>query len=120
MAKKQTNNNLERTGFIFSHLSNAFGFDAVSMLAGYTTDGKVIICGLAKFYFEYGIPFYFIFDAIKKHNMIPSWIHLVQELQQNGMPKNRIYHLLNESIFESYGKEFRDHVINKLKELKLL
>jgi hypothetical protein len=44
-----------------------------------------------------------------------SVAHLVKELEDNGMKLERIMHLLNEHVFESYGKEYRDIVMENLK-----
>lgn len=89
-------------------------------IVGKTIDGKVTVAGLGKFYFESGLPFSFIFDTLIKNNMMPSWIHLVAELKDNGMSRGRIYHLFHEHIIESYGKDFRDHVIFTLKNINYL
>jgi hypothetical protein len=51
---------------------------------------------------------------LQENNLLPSWNHLYQEMRDNGMSHKRIIHLLNEQVFESYGKEFRDVVISRL------
>lgn len=89
-------------------------------IVGITTDGKKVVSGIGKFYFEHGLPLVFIFDKLKERNALPSWIHLVSELKENGMTNERIIHLLNEHIFDSYGGEFRDHIIYTLQKTKHL
>lgn len=72
------------------------------------------ISGLATLYFSDGLPLSIIFDRLKDTKFKPSWIHLFNELKDNGMNNERIFHLLHEQIFESYGKEYRDIILNKL------
>lgn len=81
---------------------------------GITKDGKAVIKGCAKLYFESGLPLIFIFDKLQENNCIPSWLHLYAELRGNGMSHDRVMHLLNEQVFEAYGKEFRDRVVATL------
>lgn len=83
-------------------------------LVGFTTEGKQVLGGIGKLFFQEGIPLSIIFDGCRNHNVIPSWLHLYDELKGNGMSHSRIIHTLNEHVFESYGKEFRDVVINCL------
>lgn len=87
---------------------------------GITTDGKKVMERVGKFYFEQGLPLCFIYDKMTENNMIPSWIQLVKEMEDNGMTKKRIHHLLHEHVFDSYGKEFRDHVLSTLQKINLL
>lgn len=83
-------------------------------IIGKTGDGKSIVSGLGVLYFRDGIPLSVVFDRLQIHDIIPSWNHLYQELKDNGMTHDRILHLLNEHVFESYGKEFRNVVISRL------
>lgn len=86
------------------------------VIVGKTQCGKSVVSGLGKLYFENGLPLSVIFDGLQRRNLVPSFRHLVSELEQNGMKHERILHLLNEQVFESYGKEFRDVVINRLSD----
>ena len=81
---------------------------------GVTQDGKIAYAGLAKFHFQDGLPLSVIFDELQKRNSIPSWIHLYKEFEDNGMKHENIIRLLSEHIFESYGKDFRNVVIERL------
>lgn len=83
-------------------------------LIGKTTDGKPVISGLGKMYFQEGIPLSVLFDSCQSKGLQPSFEHLYDELKENGMKRDRIIHLLNENIFESYGKEYRDEVMKRL------
>lgn len=83
-------------------------------ILGCTADGKIVVGGIGKFYFQYGLPLCFAFDVLDNRGFIPSWVHLFQELRDNGMSDKRIFHLLNEHVFETYGKEFRNVVIERL------
>lgn len=83
---------------------------------GKTTEGKPVVSGVAKLYYETGLPLSIIFDRLQQKEIVPSWNHLVSELKENGMKHDRIIHLLNEHIFESYGKEYRDEILKRLTE----
>ena len=80
-------------------------------IVGKTKEGVLVVSGLGKLYFQEGLPLSVVFDQCKERNILPSWIHLFKELSDNGMKKDRILHLLNEQVYDSYGKEFRDHVV---------
>lgn len=86
-------------------------------IVGKSTDGKLVVSEISKIYFQDGIPLGIMFDELDKHNYIPSWLHLYIEMQDNGMNKERIFHLLNEHMFDTYGNEFRNVVINRLKTI---
>lgn len=81
---------------------------------GKTIGGQDVVAGLAKLYFQDGLPLSVIFDTLKAMNKQPAWPMLYTELKDNGMTHERIMHLLNEHVFESYGKEYRDVVIQRL------
>jgi hypothetical protein len=85
---------------------------------GLTIENKQVLGGIGKLFFQEGIPLSIIFDGCREKEVIPSWLHLYDELKGNGMSHKRIIHTLNEHIFESYGKEFRDVVINRLNKIK--
>lgn len=69
---------------------------------------------IAKWYYQDGIPFMILFTWMEQKNMVPCWITLYKDLKNNGMTHNRIMHLLNEHIVDSYGKKFRDEVLRVL------
>lgn len=81
---------------------------------GITVDGKPVLAGVAKMYFESGVPPSILFDEIIKRNAMPSWLHFYKECMDNGMPHSRIIHLLNEHVCETFGKSFRNKVIDTL------
>lgn len=83
-------------------------------IIGKTQDGKLVVSGIARLYYESGLPLCIIFDRLKAVNLQVSWLHLVDELKNNGMNLDRIFHLLNEHIFESYGKDYRDEIMIRL------
>lgn len=81
-----------------------------------STNKKTVVQGVGKLYFEQGTPLSIIFDKLQENNLLPSWNHLYQEMKDNGMTHSRVIHLLHEQVFESYGKEFRDVVIDRLEK----
>jgi hypothetical protein len=81
---------------------------------GVSTNGKIVVKDIGPLYFRDGTPLSIIFDRLIENNILPSWNHLYEEMKDNGMKHSRIIHLLNEQVFESFGKEFRDEVIKRL------
>lgn len=81
---------------------------------GKTTDNRLVVSGLGRLYFQEGIPLSVLFDSCQSKGLQPSFKHLYDELKENGMNHDRIIHLLNEHVFESYGKYYRDVVIQRL------
>lgn len=92
--------------------------DTSTLIVGKTEEGDRVIAGLGMLYFQEGLPLSVIFDACKNHGVRPSFYHLYYELKENGMTHDRIVHLLNEHVFESYGKEFRNAVLLRIEMLK--
>lgn len=85
-------------------------------VVGKTSDGKLVVRGIGKMYFETGLPLSIIFDRLKDNNLQPSFLHLYDELMGNGMKHDRIVHLFSEHVFETYGKDYRDEVIARIKQ----
>jgi len=85
---------------------------------GATNDDRKVMAGIAKLYFEQGLPLGMIFDHLWSHNAIPSWPLLYKELHDNGMSHERIVHLLHEHMHDTYGKAWRDEVIQRLEKTK--
>lgn len=83
-------------------------------VVGKTIDNEPVVSGLGKLYFQEGIPLSVQFDICKSKGLQPSFKHLYDELTENGIKHHRIIHLLNEHLFESYGKDYRDEVIKRL------
>lgn len=83
-------------------------------IVGKTTDNHTVVADIGKIYFEQGLPLSLIFDRLQALELVPSWIHLYDEMKANGMTHKRIIHLLHEQVFESYGKEYRDIIISRL------
>lgn len=86
-------------------------------VVGKTIEGKLVVSKISKFYFEQGLPLVFVFDKLQENNFVVSWIHLYNELIIQGMSHKRILSMLNEQIVDSYGKEYRNVVIAKLRAL---
>jgi hypothetical protein len=83
-------------------------------IVGKTTEGQLVVSGIAELYFRDGIPLSVIFDQLIASNIQPSFPHLYAELEANGMKRERILHLLSEHLVDPYGKEYRDIVISGL------
>lgn len=86
-------------------------------IVGKTMNGTSVVSGIGKLYFQDGLPLSVIFDNCLKLNVQPSFYHLYFELKNNGMTHDRIKHLLNEHVFESYGAKYRDEIIQRIEKL---
>ena len=83
-------------------------------IIGITVNDKIVVKNIAKLYFQTGLPLDIIFDILDKNNYIPSWIDLTKELMLNGIKKERVFHILSENICNTYGKVYRNEVLNIL------
>jgi alanyl-tRNA synthetase len=81
---------------------------------GQTTDGKVIVDGVWKFYETEGLPLDVIFDCCIKKGWIPDWIKLYTQMIASGMKHERILSKLEVAICDSFGKDFSEAVISRL------
>lgn len=84
---------------------------------GITIDGMPVFGDIAKMYFQDGFPLCFIFDRIRNLGGVVSWVYLYEDMIKNGMTHKRVIHLLNEHIFECYGKEYKNYILQKLNTL---
>ncbi len=73
---------------------------------GKTEDGRAVIGGMFSYYDSLGLPFSFVFDSLKKHDLQPSFLDLVQECRQAGWDDKTIFSRLEEAVVDSYGKEY--------------
>jgi len=91
---------------------NKFGIN----ICGKTTNDKLVVNSIFKCYSTEGISFDVIFEVLNNKNYIPDWISIVEEAIAFGMKTDRIILMLDSAIADVYGKEFRDVIINRLKE----
>lgn len=83
-------------------------------ITGKTIDGKEVVQGLGKLYYQEGLPLSVAFAACMEYNFVPDWLNLYDELLDNGFSHKRIMHLFNEHISDSYGKEMKNIVLERL------
>lgn len=94
-------------------------FSQEIILSGKTKNGKFIIKSVFCFYNRDGIPLDIVFEFLKNNNCIPDWISFVKEAMATGMRFDRVISLLDSSIADSYGPEFRNVVIENLTKVFL-
>jgi len=85
-------------------------------IIGETTDDKIVVKGLFKMYDTLGLPLEVMFDELQAKGIVPSWIDFYNEAKEAGWKHKTIISRLSESIFDVWGKDFRDMVISKLVE----
>jgi hypothetical protein len=81
---------------------------------GKTTDGKIVVDGVWEMYETHGLPLDIIFSICMEKDWVPSWIDIYLQMKKSGMDHDRILSKLEESISDSFGKEFCMTVISKL------
>lgn len=84
---------------------------------GETIDGKNLVGNVYKFYETNGLPLDIIFTCCIQKNWMPCWMTLYKDMRLAGMEHSRIISKLEESISDSYGKEFCDQVISRLENI---
>lgn len=57
-------------------------------IVGKTQDGKSVVAGIGRLYFETGIPLSVMFDVLRHKGYVIAWPELVHELEQNGMKRH--------------------------------
>jgi hypothetical protein len=75
---------------------------------------KPVMSGIYKFYETHGLPLDVIFSLFIEKGYVPDWIDLYKSAKNAGMKHDRIISKLEESISDSYGKEFCEKVISVL------
>lgn len=86
-------------------------------ISGKTEDGRLTVSGVFSFYETQGVPLSVIFDELQNRNMVPDWISLYLETWAIGMMPDRVMSFLSESIYDVYGSDYRDQVIETLKTI---
>jgi hypothetical protein len=84
---------------------------------GLTSDNKKVVNGIWKTFETHGLPLDSIFIACINNNSVPDWILLYKQMRKSGMAHGRIISKLDESISDSFGKQFGDEVISRLGEI---
>jgi len=84
---------------------------------GTTSDGKLVLTGVYRFYETTGLPLDVLLSCFIQKNWMPDWIDFYKTAYAAGMDHSRILAKLEESISDSFGKEFSDHVIFTLDEI---
>lgn len=89
------------------------------IIRGQTTDGKMVLAGIFKFYETEGVPLDIFFQLMQERNAIPCWKSLYREAREAKMTHERIISMLDSAISDSFGPFFRDEVISTLEKLHL-
>jgi len=76
-----------------------------------TTDGKIVLSGLYKFYETVGLPLDVLLHCFQEKNVLPDWVDFYTSALAAGMGHERILSKLEEAVSDSFGKEFSDKVI---------
>lgn len=84
---------------------------------GRTSDGKLVVTEVFKFYETEGLPLDVILETLRDQNMMPDWMDFMLEAVRAKMKIPRILAMLDAAITDSYGSELRDVVISRLKYL---
>lgn len=85
-------------------------------VVGKTTDNKLVVTEVYKLYETHGIPLDIIFEFLNNHNMIPDWNMFCIEATNAGIKIERVLGMLADPISDTYGPEYREYILNKLKK----
>lgn len=82
---------------------------------GRTTDGRLVVGGVYRFYETEGLPLDVLLEHLQDHQMIPDWQAFVREAILAGMRFDRVVSWLDAAIVDSFGVETRNQVIPRLR-----
>lgn len=91
--------------------------DSIIFSIGTTTNDKILVAGVWKFYETHGLPLDVILNLCIEKNWMPCWTTLYKDMLSAGMKHGRILSKLEESISDSFGKAFCDVVIFRLNNI---
>jgi hypothetical protein len=83
-------------------------------VTGRTGEGSIVVAGVYRFYETTGLPLDVMFECLRRKDMIPDWLTFYVEAMRAGMKHDRIISKLDPAISDTYGKEFKDTVIERL------
>jgi hypothetical protein len=63
-----------------------------------------------------GLPLDVLFTILKENNIIIDWIDFYQDCIKNGWKHQTIINKLEHSLFDVYGKEYKNVIIERLKK----
>lgn len=81
---------------------------------GKTTDGKLVLSEVYKYYASVGLPLDSLFEGLRQRNAIPSWIHFYNDARQAGIKHSRILSMLDEPLTDVYGVEIKKFIIERI------
>ena len=72
-----------------------------------------------KFYSTHGVPLEVLLFHLHEHNMIPDWLVLYDEMQNEGkMKRKKILSVLETTISDIFGNDFAKEVLRRLELLR--
>lgn len=87
-------------------------------VTGKTSDGKVMLGGVFRFFETHGMPLDELFQLLDQRDNLPDWLAFYDEAKAAGMKRDRILSKLEGVIDDSYGHDFRVEVIRRLEALR--
>jgi alanyl-tRNA synthetase len=86
--------------------------------SGKTSDGKIVVRGLYKFFNTYGVPLEDILFVLEKKGIIPDWIDFYDDCIRHGMNRRTVMSKLEVAVGEIFGPRFKERVIDTLKQVR--
>jgi len=84
---------------------------------GTTPDGRKVVRGVYNFYETNGVPLDVLFETLQNQGMIPDWLSFMLEAVEAGMKPERVIHMLDPAIADSFGGVLRDMVVVRLRSM---
>lgn len=85
-----------------------------------TIDGKTIVSGIGKFTDSIGYPLSFLIDDLKEKNMVVDWIDYIEYSIEKKWGLNSTLLKIEESLIDSYGREYSNTVLEKINTYLLI
>lgn len=83
-------------------------------IVGKTTDSKLVISGVLRFEETYGLPLEIIFEYLQENNLVPSWLHIMEESRKQGVNESKFLTKLETCVVSVYGKDYWSKIVPHL------
>jgi len=75
-------------------------------VVGKTTEGQLVISGILRFEETYGLPLEDILEHLKERNIVPSWLHIMNEAKLQGVNQEKFLTKLEACAVSVFGKDY--------------
>lgn len=80
-----------------------------------TPEGRAVVSGVFRCYETIGMPLDVLLTILWDKNAIPDWLSFFDEAVKAGMKRDRILAKVEEAAYDTYGAEFGEQVMLRLR-----